>query len=94
MKDIVKLKINKIKQRMAESHKMKLDVDEKVLDSIAARCTEVETGARNIDHILRGTLLPRISTEILQRMTEGPLPEKLTIGQDDKGEFTFAFGKK
>ncbi|HRJ78709.1 MAG TPA: AAA family ATPase, partial [Planctomycetota bacterium] len=94
MKDIVILKLNKIKQRMAENHKMLMVVDDKVIDNIAARCTEVETGARNIDHILRGTLLPKISSEILSQMTQGPLPEKLTVGMDDKGEFTFAFGKK
>jgi type VI secretion system protein VasG len=73
---------------------MLMVVDDKVIDNIAARCTEVETGARNIDHILRGTLLPKISSEILSQMTQGPLPEKLTIGMDDKGEFTFTFGKK
>ncbi len=94
MKDIVILKLNKLKQRLAENHKMQMVVDDKVIDTIAARCTEVETGARNIDHILRGTLLPRISSELLQQMTQGPLPAKLTIGMDDKSEFTFVFGKK
>ena len=62
------------------------------LNAIAERCTEVETGARNVDHILTGTLLPRISTEILQRLSAGGLPERLRITLDDKGEFAFGFG--
>ena len=65
-----------------------------MIDAIAERCTEVETGARNVDHIINGSLLPRISTEILQQMTIGPLPELVKVGLDDKGEFVFAFGNK
>jgi type VI secretion system protein VasG len=86
------LKLARLVDRLAESHKMKLIYSDDVVSQIAARCTEVETGARNIDHILQGTLLPRISTEILERMTIGPLPELLTLGIDDKGDFTFTFG--
>ncbi len=92
IKRIVVLKLGRLVDRLAESHKMKLLYSDAVVDQIAARCTEVETGARNIDHILQGTLLPRISTELLERMTAGPLPERLSLGIDDKGEFTFEFG--
>lgn len=88
---IVILKIGRLVKRMHESHKMALDYEDAVIDQIAQRCTEVETGARNIDNILQGTLLPRISTEILERMTLGPLPERLTLGMDGNGEFTFTF---
>jgi type VI secretion system protein VasG len=76
---------------MYESHKKVLDFEDSVIEQIAQRCTEVETGARNIDNIMQGTLLPRISTEILERMALGPLPERLTLGIDGSGEFTFTF---
>jgi type VI secretion system protein VasG len=92
IKRIVVLKLGRLVSRMAESHKMKLIFGDDVTSQIAARCTEVETGARNIDNIVQGTLLPRISTEILERMSLGPLPESLTLGIDDKGDFTFTFG--
>jgi type VI secretion system protein VasG len=92
IKRIVVLKLGRLVSRLAESHKMKLLYGDDVVSQIAARCTEVETGARNIDHILQGTLLPRISTEILERMTVGPLPESLTLGIDSSGEFTLEFG--
>jgi len=91
IKRIVVLKLGRLVNRLAESHKMKLIYGDDVVSQIAARCTEVETGARNIDHILQGTLLPRISTEILERMTLGPLPETLTLGISSSGEFTFEF---
>ncbi|MCC6572577.1 MAG: type VI secretion system ATPase TssH [Planctomycetes bacterium] len=94
MKDITRLKLGLLQNRLKESHKMTLSFDDKVVEAIAARCTEVETGARNVDHILAGTLLPKISTELLEQMSKGPLPEKLTVGLDGSGDFSFTFGKK
>ncbi|TPW14352.1 MAG: ATP-dependent chaperone protein ClpB, partial [bacterium] len=91
MKDIVSLKIGHIGDRLMKSHRMGFVVDPAVIDQVAQRCTEVETGARNIDHILSGSLLPKISTEILTRMSEGGLPKKLTLGLDASGEFELGF---
>jgi type VI secretion system protein VasG len=62
-----------------------------VINGIVARCTEVETGARNVDHIISGTLLPRISSEILGLMSSGGRADRLLIDVDPKGGFTFAF---
>ena len=59
---------------------------------IAAR--EVESGARNVDHIISGSLLPKISNEILQQMATGSLPDKVKVVLDDKGEFAFEFSRK
>jgi len=91
MKDIVRLKIGQIGDRLMKSHRMGFEVDPAVIDQVAQRCTEVETGARNIDHILSGSLLPKISTEILTRMSEGALPKKLKLGLDPGGEFELGF---
>ncbi|HVR73390.1 MAG TPA: type VI secretion system ATPase TssH [Planctomycetota bacterium] len=91
MKEIVKLKLGHLAARLMDSHRMHLETEPAVVDTIAARCNEVETGARNVDHILSGTLIPRISTEILQRMSAGPLPGKLKISVDPRGEFGYTF---
>jgi len=91
MKMISRLKLGKLQSRLLETHGIVCKVDETVIDAIADRCTEVETGARNVDHILRGTLLPRISQEILKKMAEGELPKTLSIGIAAGGEFSFAF---
>ncbi len=93
MREIVRLKLDHLRGRLHESHRMALEHDPRVEEAIAERCTEVETGARNVDHILNGTLLPRISTEILTQMSRGPLPERLRVGLDDRGDFTFGFSR-
>lgn len=91
MKEIVRLKVGRLVNRLDESHKIKFTYSDEVIDQIAARCTEVETGARNIDNIMQGTLLPRISSEILEQMTLGPLPESLHLSLNDQGDFVYTF---
>lgn len=92
MKMITDLKLGKISRRMAATHDMKIEFDPAVTQAIADRCKEVETGARNIDHIIRGSLLPQMSTQLLQRMSEGQMPSSLKVGIGAGGDFSFAFG--
>lgn len=61
LREIVDIKLRKIADRILRNNKMVFDVSKSAADAIAARCTEVETGARNIDFILRGTILPLLS---------------------------------
>jgi len=62
-----------------------------VVKQIAARCTEVETGARNIDFILRGNVMPLMSQEILSRMSSEKAPADIALDVDATGEFTVSF---
>jgi type VI secretion system protein VasG len=91
LKEIVALKLGKIAGRLMESHRMSLEYAPSVVDQITLRCSEVETGARNIDHILQGTLLPRISTELLSRMGAGALPDRLKLSLGSDGDFVIEF---
>jgi len=93
LRGIAELKLGKLVKRLHEAHRMKLVFTEAVPDAIAARCTEVETGARNVDHIIRGNLLPKMSTQLLEQMSEGDLPGRLTVGFDEASGFTFEFGE-
>ncbi|MGD0776876.1 MAG: AAA family ATPase, partial [Candidatus Solibacter sp.] len=89
LKLIVRLKLGKIQRRIQETHRVALTHDEALIEEVAKRCTEVESGARNVDNILTNTLLPEISRQILGRLAErqklGPI--HVTIGDD--GEFVY-----
>jgi len=89
LRQIVQLQLRRIGQRLCESHKASFTYDEAVVLAIAERCKEVESGARNVDHILTGTLLPEISREILARMAEGQAVTSVHIGVDGEGHFTY-----
>ncbi len=92
IREIVILKLDRLAQRMAESHKVKLIYSPEVVDQISKRCTEVETGARNIDHIMNGTILPQMSREILERLSEGAMPSEVRLSMAEGGSFKISFG--
>jgi type VI secretion system protein VasG len=91
MKEIVALKLGQVGKRLMESHKMKFEYDPAVVELISQRCTEVESGARNIDHIINGTLLPLVSTGILEKMGSGTLGESLRVELDSENSFNLRF---
>ncbi len=55
-----------------------------------ARCTEVDSGARNVDHILNGTLLPEIAGHVLGRIADGATLARIAVRADDTGAFEYA----
>jgi type VI secretion system protein VasG len=61
-----------------------------VVDAIKARCTEVDSGARNVEHILMRTLLPEISNEILARLAGDAPITKVHVAAGDDGQFRYA----
>src|SRR5439155_15295997 len=87
MKDIVRLKLDRVGRRLQEAHRIAFAYDQKVVDQIAGRCTEVDTGARNVDHVVQSSLLPRISTDILERLAGGAMPRALRLGIAPDGSF-------
>jgi len=91
LKDIVSLKMDRLVKRLADTHKMKLTYSDAVVKQIADRCTEVETGARNIDYIMTGTIMPRMSHEILTRMGEAEMPSQVHLDLASDGSFDIRF---
>ena len=89
MKRIIRLKLNKIGKRVTEHYKASFAYTDELVNSVALRCTEVDTGARNVDHILSKTLLPEMSAEFLGRLAEGlPINSvNVTVGAD--GEISY-----
>jgi type VI secretion system protein VasG len=90
LKQIIELQLKKIADRLRQNHKAAFQFDDRVISTVAARCTEVESGARNVDHILTGTLLPTISREVLTRIAEGRPVREVRVGIDEKAQFTYA----
>src|SRR5271157_1943656 len=90
MKNIIRLKLGKIQKRTYENHKIQLVCDGALIDEIARRCTEVESGARNVDNILTNTLLPEISRQLLSRIPEGEKLESIRVDIGADGNFVYS----
>jgi len=83
---IVELKLQSVKRRVRENHNAELTYDPNLVQSLADRC-DPESGAREIDRILTQTLLPELSTRILEKMANGVSFSKIHISVDDMGRF-------
>lgn len=86
---IIELKLQRIRDRVASNHKATFKWDEALVDAVLQRCTEVDSGARNVDHILNGTLLPEIAENVLARMIDGGKIETIAVGADEAGGFRY-----
>ena len=90
LKQIIVLKLGKIQRRIRENHKIELTWDEALLNEVASRCTEVESGARNVDNILTNTLLPDLSRRLLSAIAEGTKPAAIHVTIAEDGEFVYS----
>ena len=70
-------------KRVTDNHQAGMTYSNPLVEAVLARCTEVDSGARNVDNLLNATLLPEIAGTVLTRMAEGG--EIRTI---KSGEFT------
>jgi type VI secretion system protein VasG len=75
---------------MMENHRIQLNYDEAIVEAVAARCTEVESGARNVDNILTNTMLPDMSRQLLGAMAEGRRVSSVEVGIGANGNFTYS----
>ncbi|MFW5921456.1 MAG: AAA family ATPase, partial [Polyangiales bacterium] len=91
MRQITRLKLGRLSRRLQDAHRIETEFTDELLDEIARRCTEVETGARNVDHILRGTLMPQVARELLEQMTDEEQPSRLEVGLAPDGGFRLDF---
>jgi type VI secretion system protein VasG len=90
LKRIVGLKLGKVAKRVAENYGAKFTYSPELVDTIAARCTEVDTGARNVDHILTRSLLPELSAEFLAYLAEGKEVKEVNISIDGDQKFVYS----
>jgi type VI secretion system protein VasG len=86
---IVGLQLGRIRQRVQAAYRAGFDWEPALVETIAARCTEASSGARNIENILSRTLLPELSAEILARLAEGRQVRAVHVGVGPGGGFAY-----
>ncbi len=92
LRRIVELKLASIGRRVREAYGVPFEAGPEVVDAVAARCREVESGARNIEAILNRGLLPPLSAGLLARLAEGRPPTRVWVGLDEAGGFVHQLG--
>ena len=87
---ICELKLKSIGKRVAEAYKASFSWSPGVVQAVIDRCNEVDSGARIIDRVLSGTMLPELSTRLLAKLAEGQIVEHVMVtwGSED-GDFQY-----
>jgi type VI secretion system protein VasG len=86
---IIRMKLDRIAARVLANHGAQFLYDDLLVETVLARCTEVDTGARNVDHILNGTLLPEVAEHVLARLAEGAALQKVKVSAGKDGQFRY-----
>jgi type VI secretion system protein VasG len=83
LRKIVVLKLGRIKRRIEENHKAGVDFSDDLVDFIATRCNDIDSGARDVDALLTHTLLAKISEALLERLTGGKAVKRVGASVKD-----------
>jgi len=86
MQRIVKAKLAKLEKLIAERYKATVTIAENILKHIEQQCEADTNGARLVDAILEGQLLPPFSLALLQRIASGEKMSNITINFEN-GEY-------
>jgi type VI secretion system protein VasG len=89
IRKIVVLQLDRIGRRVHDAYGAAFDYDPALVETIAARCTESASGARNVENILSRTLLPELSAEVLARLAEGKTIERISVAIGTSGSFRY-----
>ena len=87
---IIRLKLDRIGERVMSNHRARFEYDEALVAAVLSRCTEVDSGARNVDNILNGSLLSEIADSVLAQMAEGGAIARVKVSATKAGKFKYA----
>jgi len=90
LKTIIGLQLGRIGKRLKDQHKAPFTYDDSVIQTIRDRCTEQESGARAVNAILSHTILPALSSEVLNRMAQGKAVKRVHVSTSGK-DLQYAF---
>jgi type VI secretion system protein VasG len=89
IRQIVSLQLGRVGARVQDSYGAAFEYDPELVETIAARCTETSSGARNIEKIISGTLLPELSSEALARLGAGQGINRVSVGLSPSGSLSY-----
>lgn len=70
LRDITKIQLARVSERVKDSYKVSCTFADELIENIVERCTETDSGARNIQKIIQQNILPKISNYFLTRLLQ------------------------
>ncbi|MBA2920546.1 type VI secretion system ATPase TssH [Sphingomonas sp. MAH-20] len=89
LREIVVISLERIRKRVTGSYGAAFEWDDALLDRLVARCTEVESGARNIENILKRGMLADLAEQLLVLRADGKDVAKVRVTAGDEKDYAF-----
>jgi type VI secretion system protein VasG len=89
LREIVVISLERIRKRVVGNYGATFEWDDALLDRLVARCTEVESGARNIENILKRGLLSDLAAQLLEMRAEGKSVAEVRVTAGDAKDYAF-----
>jgi type VI secretion system protein VasG len=89
LRRIIELQLGRIRKRLADVYRVSFTYTPDVINAVAQRCTESESGARNVENVLAHGVLPEISAQCLQRLASGQPIGDIQMSLDKAGAFSY-----
>ncbi|MCE0559224.1 MULTISPECIES: type VI secretion system ATPase TssH [unclassified Motilimonas] len=81
--EIAQHKLNAVKQRLVDRYKAQVELSDSLVDEICRRATRSENGARMLEAIIDGQLLPPLSQVLLDKMAADEAISFIGLSCDD-----------
>ncbi|MFC0206667.1 type VI secretion system ATPase TssH [Novosphingobium soli] len=89
LREIVVINLERIRKRIVANYGAQFTWDDALLDRLVARCTEVESGARNIENILKRGLLADLAGQLLEMRAEGKAVDRVEVTSGEAADYAF-----
>jgi type VI secretion system protein VasG len=87
LREIVVINLERIRKRVAANYGASFSWDDALLDKLVARCTEVESGARNIENILKRGLLADLAEQLLTLRAEDKEVTQVSVTAGNESDY-------
>ena len=88
---IADMKLARLAERFAVNHHARFSWDDAVTAAITARCTQADSGARDIDLILTQSVLPQLSGQVLERIATASAFSAVHMSVSGGQQFAYRF---
>jgi len=89
LREIVVINLKRIEKRVIANYGAEFVWDDALLDRMVERCTEVESGARNIENILKRGLLADLAGQLLELRADGQTVSRIEVTAGDTADYAF-----
>lgn len=89
IREISALSLARLGARLREGHGAAFEWTEAVVDHIAESCTESQSGARNVENIVKRRIAPQIAERVLSGVANGEKIISVAIDIDKKGTIVY-----